>query len=117
ALSQGGKTLAWGGDNDQGQGVTGGTYYLKVEMEDPFGAKQSWSQSVTVLPPAPAQSLVIYNSAGEAVAHLSASSGMGKSFTGLALHDSSKGAYALGNGGVVDFDVADSSGALVPVHW
>jgi hypothetical protein len=69
-LQDGSSTLLWLGDNDLGQTVSGGAYSIKVEQKDTFGATQSWTVPVSVVPAAQRQSLDIYNSAGELVVHL-----------------------------------------------
>jgi hypothetical protein len=63
--------LSWNGLNNQGQDVIPGIYTIKVQDTDPYGKIQVFTQAVNVLPSEPAASLVVYNSAGEAVAHLS----------------------------------------------
>lgn len=111
-----GKNLIWMGDNSNGQAVSGGTYYLKSEIVDSFGTKQSWSQSVAVLPQGPAQSLEIFNSAGEMVAALSLSGGQA-SLTQVGFHDSGKSTFAVGAGQGIDFELKDGSGNLVNKTW
>jgi hypothetical protein len=117
ALSGLGNTLTWVGDNNSGQAVGGGTYYVKAEMTDAFGATQAWSQAVNVLPQAAAQSLKIYNSAGELVATLDATSFSGQTLTRLGFSKGDSAAYALGSGGGVDFVLQDSGGNQVSTHW
>jgi hypothetical protein len=63
-------TLVWAGDSDGGQVVAGGTYYLKLDSVDPYGAVTSLVKPVTVVDAPYNQSLTVFNSAGEAVAHL-----------------------------------------------
>jgi hypothetical protein len=116
-LPTGGNSLSWNGSNDQGQGVSGGMYYFKVQIIDPFGGIQTWSQSIAVMPPPPSQYLNIYNSAGELVAHLGVASPSGKPLNSLAINNPDNKAFALGAGGGVNFSLADTSGQLVPVHW
>src|SRR5207237_462549 len=60
--------LTWNNDNDNGQMLTGGTYSIKVGITDPFGKVSSISSSITVIRPE-SSTLVLYNSAGEAVRH------------------------------------------------
>ena len=62
--------VSWDGQNDSGQMVGGGFYYIKVEFSDPFGKTTSYISQVAVVDARPFQSLVIYNSAGEAVRHV-----------------------------------------------
>jgi flagellar hook assembly protein FlgD len=73
-LANGQSSLPWTGLNDGSQSVGGGVYTIKVSETDSFGAVQSWSQEVSVLPPASQESLAIYNSAGELITKLDTSS-------------------------------------------
>jgi hypothetical protein len=113
-LQGGSDSLVWQGSNDNGQPVSGGTYYIKVDEIDPFGSVQSWTSPVAVLPPVAQQSLNIYNSAGELVAHLDLSSlPPGTTLTDLGFADPSKTTFALpsdpsGPGGV-DFKLKESN--------
>ena len=66
-LSSGGTLLTWNGQNDSGQPLSGGTYYLKVETTDPFGAKTSLIKGVQVLQGKAGNHLDVFNSAGELV--------------------------------------------------
>jgi hypothetical protein len=66
--------LVWHGDNDNGQIVDNGTYTLKVETVDPYGAVTALSRAVSVLGNNGGNSLAIFNSAGELVRTLPLSS-------------------------------------------
>lgn len=69
ALPDGSHTLRWDQDNDGGQSVASGSYILKLQGVDPFGAVLAYSKVIQVQQlPGEAQ-LVLYNSAGEAVRH------------------------------------------------
>ena len=63
----GATSLVWNADNDAGQRVDGGVYYVKTSYKDPFGKSTSHSQPVTVIAANEPQWLEIYNSAGEMV--------------------------------------------------
>jgi hypothetical protein len=69
--------LYWAGENDAGQLVGGGIYYAKLEVEDSYGAVKTYVQELAVLRVTHQQRLTVYNSAGEAVAHLAAPGGPG----------------------------------------
>jgi hypothetical protein len=66
-LPGGASSLSWDGTSDGGQSVAGGVYELKVETEDPFGAKTSVILSVQALSAPLGAVLAVYNSAGECV--------------------------------------------------
>ena len=70
-------TLVWSGDSNGGQLVAGGTYYLKLDAVDSYGNVSSLVKTVVVVDAPFQQALTIYNSAGEAVAHLPILSGPG----------------------------------------
>jgi hypothetical protein len=67
----------WDGRNDQGQIVSGGVYYVKVEIRNPFGTTQTTTLPIQVLPLSEngAGFLDIFNGAGERVASLRAPEG------------------------------------------
>lgn len=116
-IQGGGNSLIWLGTNDGGQFVSAGSYTIQVQTTDPFGAVQSWTRSITVLPQSSSQSLVIYNSAGELVATLNPSEFTSKSVTNIGFGSSSKSAFVLGSGGGVQFQMQDSSGNQVLGTW
>jgi hypothetical protein len=119
-VSAGGSVLAtWNGDNANGQAVQSGSYYFKVEYQDPFGQVTSFIQTVQVLQGRGADYLAVYNSAGEEVAR--------EDFSGRALAVSdfslAKGTYALvysAAGADLDpvlISTVDSSGARGSFSW
>lgn len=59
--------LYWDGSNDQGQGVTQGTYYIKLETKDAFGKITAMIEPVQVTDARPTQYLAIYNASAERV--------------------------------------------------
>lgn len=63
---------AWDGTNDQGQLLSSGVYYLKVQTRDPFGQTSATVLPVQLLAVGDAQilALEVFNSAGEQVASL-----------------------------------------------
>jgi hypothetical protein len=63
----GSTSLTWDGNNQQGQPVANGTYYLKMDIVDQYDNVTTVSLSITVLRPAHGQSVAIFNSAGERV--------------------------------------------------
>src|SRR5690606_19840626 len=70
-LDNGGNSVAWLGDNDQGQSVNGGNYYFKVELVDQFGVVSAYIQPVTAVAPRKPTVIRIFNSAGELVHQIS----------------------------------------------
>jgi flagellar hook assembly protein FlgD len=66
----GGGILTWDGDNDSGQWVSNGVYYLQVSSTDSFGSVQTVSQALPVLGTPRTASMQVYNSAGEMVRHI-----------------------------------------------
>jgi flagellar hook assembly protein FlgD len=68
-LASGG-ALTWDGNNDNGQWVTDGVYYMQVATTDSFGNIQTTTQAIPVVGAARTASLQIYNSAGEMVRNL-----------------------------------------------
>jgi flagellar hook assembly protein FlgD len=105
--------LIWDATNDNGQAVAGGTYYVKVQTIDPYGTVTAFTQGVAVLPPVAADSIDIFNSAGELVRVLPVPAA-----GGAATDMNVKGpAVAVGgNGSGVAFQVAQVGGGGV-VIW
>jgi hypothetical protein len=67
-LASGGTSVDWDGTNDNGQLVSPGSYFFKVESHDAFGKIMSVSAAVTALPGTGQNSLQVFNTAGEVVA-------------------------------------------------
>ena len=65
-LGCGGQSLAWDGNNDQGQAVIDGVYTIKVQIEDNYGRITTLNQQVFTSHP-PAEYLAIYAPSGEEV--------------------------------------------------
>jgi hypothetical protein len=57
----------WAQDNNTGQRVAGGIYYVTLALTDPYGSTRTQTIAVQVLPAAQDASLEVYNSAGELV--------------------------------------------------
>ena len=66
-LSGGNKPLVWLGDNDNGQAVQNGKYYIKFEFRDTFNKVTAFIRDVTVLNPLGQAKLELFNTAGERV--------------------------------------------------
>lgn len=62
-----GQVITWNGVNDAGGLVEGGSYYVKMEITDPFGAVEAYNDQVSVVREALGVAVEIYNTAGERV--------------------------------------------------
>jgi hypothetical protein len=62
--------LTWGADNNNGQPVESGIYTIVATVTNAFGQVSTLTRAVQVICAQPDNSLMIYNSAGEIVAHL-----------------------------------------------
>lgn len=100
--------IAWRGDNDNGQLVQGGYYVLKAEFSDVWGNITTLQYGVQATAPAPADSLAVYNAAGELVAVLPLDAwGRGR-FSGLSVD---------GDGVGLKFSLRAEGGAVVQAFW
>ena len=106
--------VLWAGDNNNGQAVAGGTYSFKVDQVDPFGVTTSWTTAVTVLPRAPQQTLVIYNSGGEVVARLSLPASGSSRFSEFSTAST---LVVGGASGGAKFLLKNAAGVDLPLHW
>ena len=116
-LISGGGTLGalvWNADNDNGQAVAGGTYYVKVETTDPYGTISAFSQGVQVMAPAATDSLAIFNSAGELVREVLLPAGSSR-VTDIAVSGASAG--PLGKGPAVLFNLTSAGGVASVYGW
>jgi hypothetical protein len=66
-LTAAGGTRYWPMDNNGGQRVGGGIYYITLALTDPYGNTKTQSLAVEVMPLDQESSLEVYNSAGELV--------------------------------------------------
>lgn len=113
-LGSGSSSLPWSGDNDQGQYVSAGIYYMRVESVDSFGKSTSVILPVNALGAPGGESVGIYNSAGERVASLALPAGFGTLVSVIPMHSSS----ALGQGsGPITFLATDISGTTATLSW
>ena len=88
-LLNGGDLISWDGTNNASQRVSTGIYSVVIQVTDPFGKVESLTALANVIrQPSPGASVVVYNSAGEALRHLSLSLGPGADPTQLRLGDS-----------------------------
>ena len=119
-LSNGAGSLSWGGQNDSGQPVSGGTYYFKVETIDPFGHTTSTIKDVQVLAPKPPDTIAIFNSAGELVWKSNLAGSFGQA-TGLSLSaDSFAVAYDASTGAALtplNVYIYDNNGTQITAPW
>lgn len=116
--------VLWLADNDGGQFVSGGVYYIKAEIRDPFGQVTTLQHSIQVVSVVPENSLRIYNSAGEVVADipLSATAGTTGRFSSMSLpsdqfasgYDEKTGASTNGQ---FEVKLTDSKGNQVSYWW
>jgi hypothetical protein len=60
----------WDGTNENGGQVSNGEYYVKVDSADPYGVVRSVTLAVTVARKVAKLSILVYNSGGEVVRHL-----------------------------------------------
>lgn len=67
-----GKTYLWSGDNDNGQQVSSGLYWVKLFYTDSYGNVTAWIHEVVVLAVGNEVRVRIFNSAGEEVRLLAA---------------------------------------------
>jgi hypothetical protein len=109
-LQSGGSSLQWNGSNDGGQAVGAGSYTIMVSLVDAYGAVQTWTKNVTVLPQALSQSLSVYNSAGELVASLDCSGWAGREITQIGFSAASHATFCLGQGAGIPIQIQDSKG-------
>jgi hypothetical protein len=115
--------IQWAADNNGGQFVSSGVYYIKATITDNFGQVTTLQTSVDVVNVVPQNQLRIYNSAGEVVANvpLPVSSGTGR-FASMSLttddygvkYDSKTGVNV---GGSFQINVTDEQGHQFPVAW
>jgi hypothetical protein len=111
-------TVYWQGQNNSAQLVGGGTYYAKLEVQDSFGNVRALTQSISVVQVTNRQSLTVYNSAGEAVAHLALGAATGsrldiKESTEAVDQDPSTGAVTGG----FNIDLIQPNGTVTTVPW
>jgi hypothetical protein len=119
ALSSGGSTVAWLGQNDSGQPVKGGMYYIKLEYQDPFGAVTTFTESLQVLEGKAGNRLDIFNSAGELVMRANFG-GLTRTVTDLAMDSSVLAAAFKADGsaeGRIEGTVTLSDGSQEPFSW
>jgi flagellar hook assembly protein FlgD len=103
--------IIWMGDNDNGQPLSSGTYYLKMDTVDAFGHLSSYSQAVTAMGKLGGNSLAIYNSAGELVRNIPLQGYPSD------LSDFSVSGQTLAGGGELQVDLTDGSGNSHLVTW
>jgi hypothetical protein len=119
------KSLVWYGDNDSGQIVRSGIYYIKFETTDSFGKVTSFVREITVLNPVQQSQLTVFNSAGEAVAHLDLSMfdqqivdvSIAKSTVSPVLNSGAAGGPLFVPGTGVAMTLTDARGAAYSYEW
>jgi hypothetical protein len=113
-LGNGSSSLSWTGINDQGQLISAGIYYLRIQSVDPFGKTTTSITAVSVLGPSTSSSATIYNSAGEVVARLALPAGFGT----LASVEPLKPSYVVGaSSAPLQFQAVNVSGTTTVLSW
>jgi hypothetical protein len=124
AIIAGGRTFLWAGDNNGGQPLKSGIYYVKLDAVDQFGSVVSVTHEIVVLASGQFYSVIIYNSAGEEIRRLTvAASGLDapsriqpdKSSMAVGPGAGSAGSitFDLGNGASVTWDGTNAQGVRV----
>ena len=115
--------VTWSADNNNGQFVSSGTYYIKAEITDAFGQVTTLQHSVQVINVVPQNVLSIYNSAGELVVNvpLPVAQGTGR-FSALGMTTTQYGvkydsATGTNEGGLFEITVTDEQGHQYQVPW
>ena len=116
--------VLWMADNNGGQTVSGGVYYIKATITDNFGQVTTLQHSVQVVSVVPENSLRIYNSAGEVVAEiaLTATAGTTGRFSSMSLpSDQFAASFDPKTGGstngAFEVQMTDSKGNQVSYWW
>lgn len=110
--------VVWDGSNDASQPVDSGIYYATLTVVDNYGSERTYIKALSLLQAAYRLSLVVFNSAGEAVASIPAPYVPGAH---LSLPESVKALELdpltgrIANGFVID--LVDGSGTVVPRTW
>ena len=112
--------MVWNTDNDNGQNVDGGTYYVKIDTEDSTGQIVSFSQGVSVLSPSGGNSLAIFSPSGELVREIPLS-GLPSALVDFSV-DAGRGISATngdpsGSTPALSFTLKDATGAEHPWVW
>ena len=114
-------SVLWFADNNSGQLVAGGIYTIKAEILDNFGQVTSLQHSIQVVSVKPQNELVIFNSAGEIVAHPPLPVGpTGRSMTTVWMKTESYAPTFNPDGSTVAglrFYFRDESGAVSYTDW
>lgn len=123
-ITAGGKTFSWAGDNDGGQFLQNGTYYVKLDLTDQFGHSTAMTVAVTLLSSDTTYALRVFNSAGEEVKEImlsgynsNAPSRLDADKSSIVIGQGSGGAgqviFDLGNGTTASWDGTGSDGQRV----
>jgi hypothetical protein len=63
-------SFSWDGNNQQGQGVSNGMYWIKFDVYEPNSHLTTWTLGAQVVRPMRTSALGVYNTAGERIARL-----------------------------------------------
>ena len=109
----------WYGNNDTGQWVANGVYYIKATTTDPFGQDMSHTQSVAVTASGSYCRLQIYNSAGELVRSISLNSIKGTPSDLAVALPSGRDSVAVSNDAPASIPLVLtlSGGQTFPMNW
>lgn len=123
-ITAGGQVLTWAGDDNGGQFIQNGVYYVKLESTDQFGHVATVTHEVSVLSAAHFYSVKIFSSSGEEVNSLvvsaygaNAPSHFSEDKKSIAVGSGTGSAgtvtFDLGNGSTVTWDGTNSHGEHV----
>ena len=110
-----GVTYLWNGANDNGQQVSSGIYYIKLEEHDSYGNVIVYTNQIVVLAVGNQVRLTVFNSAGEAVKTLMVSTYAGNQAPSHIVPD--KTTLVLGGDGSANTDKITFDLNGYPVSW
>jgi len=87
SIGKGGTSFFWTADNDQGQDVDNGVYYIKIEERDLYGHVMTNNKQITVLRADEYVEMRVFNNAGERVRTVRVPGGVAGDFVGLEMGD------------------------------
>lgn len=109
------QALVWNADNDNGQPVSGGTYYVKVETRDPYGTVTAFSEGVPMPGPLGGSSLAIFSPSGELVRRIPLD-GLPSELVDFEVQ-SGRAVGSAAGASAISFSLKDASGGESPWVW